>query len=478
MGVTERRYYYSVGSRKSPVAHVWVTVRTLQTGARIVFARMTANARKTVPVAVTLTSPARSFATHNLGLRANLKYDQHSGVDRTSGPYGWVTLATGAKLDRDVFLSKAYRFKTLKKSYGKGKTSTIKALVSEKTLLSVGRRKDHTAQIALGLSATGDSCERYFLVAPYSVADTATTPALIAKTTRDNARWLDPYGPYGKSSYSTEPPTKVGYAHSLLLMRATDFRGVYQATGSPLFRDLLLNGVYTLSLIRSADGLWRTDYTSTWVKGESGITAPYVDTRHNESLALAAPKIADALNARGIHLADSIRGWASPYATFLSRRAAANAVIHTKHGYYFADYYDASGRAKCHASLNHSLGEMNYLLDLCGSNTSTPLFGVAMKIKAAVDDCGTQWIAPNKDLYYERKMNGHYEGVDYPTVTYMDLLNSQQLFTAVLGKRDPIFDKLIASKASYLGISSLSQPPAVSAPLAGAQPPSDVSELP
>jgi hypothetical protein len=485
LGVTERYYYFSVGRSKSPIAHVWLTVRKLQTGAAIVFARMSSD-RTTVPVTLLLTSPAKSYSKHDLHLQPNLAYDKHLGVDRTSGPYGWVTLSTGAQLDRSVFISKAYRYKKLTKKYRKGKTSTIKALVSEQTLLSVGReKKNRTAQIAMSLSARRDSCERYFVVSPYSLTDAKTTPALITEVTHLNVRWLDPAGANRKSSYSTEPTTKIGYAHSLLLLRTDDIRRAYERTDSPFFRDLLLNEVYTLSLTRSTDGLWRTDYTSTWVKDESGITAPYIDTRHNEGIALAAPKIVNAFNTHGITYVNSIRGWASPFATFLARRAAAGGVIRTAHGYYFADYYDASGTAKCHASLNHTLGEMNYLLNQCDGNTASPLFAIAMKMKAAVDDCGTRYIAPNKDLYYERTMNGRYKGTDYPTVTYMDLLNSQQLFTRLLGAPDPIFDKLIASKTEFLGVSVLSRLPAVSAlvpsPPAvalspGSKPPEDMSE--
>lgn len=457
-GVSEKRYRYAVGPRKKPLATVWLTVRTLPTGSQLVFARV-ASPRRTVPVTVALKSHATSFSAHDLGLRPSAVYDAHYGVDLTSGPYGWIDLSGAGASNRSVFLSKAYRFKDLKKSYAMGGSSSVKQLVSERSLVTAGRQKDGAVRVALGLVSAKDSCERYFLLTPRAIVDSQTTAALVATVTASEARWLDPRGSYKKAPYSIEPFTKKGYVRSLLEMRADSLREGYELTGSALFEDLLLNNEYSLALIRSSDGLWRSNYTSTWVKAESGIVAPYIDTRHNEGISLGSTRIADALAGRGVGWADGIRAWALPYATFLSGRAAAGAVLHMPGGFYFSDYYDTSGRAKSHASLNHSLGEMNYLLTQCGDASSTPLFALAMDIKSAVDDNGTQWIAPNGDLFYQRNVSGSFEGTDYPTVTYYDLLNSQQLLEKLGCCRDPIFDKLIASKQGFLGISSMRAAP-------------------
>ncbi|MBB5149215.1 hypothetical protein HNR36_001603 [Ureibacillus thermosphaericus] len=34
------------------------------------------------------------------------------------------------------------------------------------------------------------------------------------------------------------------------------------------------------------EGLWGTEYMSTWLKNNYGIHVPYIDTRHNENIAL------------------------------------------------------------------------------------------------------------------------------------------------------------------------------------------------
>lgn len=73
-----------------------------------------------------------------------------------------------------------------------------------------------------------------------------------------------------------------------------------------------------------------------------------------------------------------------------------------------------------------------------------------MKVKSAVDEDDAQWIAPNGDLWYQRNLDRTYEGTDYRTVTYYDLLNSQALLEHLTGQRDVVFDRLIASKQNFL----------------------------
>jgi len=453
LGTSELRYLYAVGSRRHRLATVLLTVRTLCTGSRVVFARL-ATPQSSIPVTVALKTKSRGYSAHDLHLVASPINDAHVGVDRTSGPYGWIELTTSGVTDRSVFLSKAYRFKTLKMTYRGGGTSTVKQLVWEKPLISVGRLKDGSVRIALGLSAAKDSCERFFVVTPRPIVTLEASAGVIASATVTQARWLDPGGAFLKGPYSIEPRTRTGYVRSLLETRGGVLRVAYGRSGAPLLEDLLLNDVYTLGLLRSADGLWRTNYTSTWVKNESGISAPYVDTRLNECIALESPATADVLDARGNHSVDAIRAWTPAYGSFLTAEAAQGAVIPTLSGFYFADYYDTAPLAKVHASLNHTLGEMNYLLTQCGDSSATPMFDLAMKVKAAVDDSGTAWIAPDGDLFYQRNLDGTFEGADYRTLTLGDLLNSQRLFEKLIGARDPIFDQLIDSKRTFLGLSA------------------------
>lgn len=453
LGICDRGYRFVVGSKKKPRATVYVTVRSLPTTSQVVFTRLE-SPKQAVPVTVTFVGPGESYSKTVLGMKANLTRSVHTGVDRTSGPYGWITLSSRGALDRSVFLSKAYRFRLLTHKYRRGGTSYVKSLVSESNLVSVRKLPGSTIGVSVGLAANKDSCERYFIVSPRNIVETDTPVSLVASITATEWRWLDPTGSYIKVG-SSEPYSSRGYGRGLATMRANSTLRSYTRSGAALFENLLLNDAYSLTLIRSSDGLWRTNYTSMWVKSESGIVAPYVDTCHNDVFAGLGPLFANALAAHGVTTADGIREWSSPFATFLAGRAATGNVISTERGYYFADYYDASGLAKVHASLNHNLGEMCYLMGQSGDTSATVAFQVAMNIKAAIDDSGTTWIAPNDNMYYQRDLAGKYSGLESPGLSYDGLLAGQMYFQKFLGETDPVFDQLIASKKRRLGITAL-----------------------
>jgi hypothetical protein len=233
-------------------------------------------------------------------------------------------------------------------------------------------------------------------------------------------------------------------------MRGPETLGAYKATRSALFGDLLANDLYTLGAFRSKDGLWRTDYTSTWVKSESGIVAPYVDTRHNEHLSELSLSIAEALGSQGVVAVAECTRWADNYAKYLNTLADRGAVVRTPHGILFADYYDASGKLKVHTSMNHALGEMNYLYDMYVRTADPRYVVLAERVRAGIDDTAPGWIRANHDLWYQRNVNGTFGGTDYPYVTYMDLLGARMRIFGIMGAIDPDIEMLLAEKADFL----------------------------
>jgi hypothetical protein len=451
LGCTQVQRTYRVGTRKKPAGTVIITVRTLPSGSRIVFAELTAP-KSAVPVSLELSNGTTTATMQELGLRPDLLYSNKTGVDKTSGPVGWVSFIRDDAAVSSAFVSRAYEYRNLTKSYSKSKKSTVRQLVRETRAVSLGKRSSGEAKLTLGLSAKKSTIQRYVLLTNRAIVDTASPEHSIGRVTAFEWRWMDPLGTYGKAEYSIEPVTKSGYLRHLVLSRATATLAAYRATGSPIYEDLLINNLYTLSLTRSADGLWKTGLTSTWIKGQSGVTAPFIDTRNNEVLGTRCRSIAEALAERGVDSAAPVRSWVFPLADYLIGRSRAGAVTRTTNGAYFADYYDSRGNVKTHTSLNHALGEMNHFLTLYQENSDPEYLATALQIKRAVCDDGGLWIRPNGDLWYQRNMNGQFVGTDYPTVTYDDLVHSQELFNTVLGGPDPQFAVLIASKAQYLGI--------------------------
>jgi hypothetical protein len=403
----------------------------------------------TVITTLLTTSVRREFV--DLKLKPDLRHDIHWGVDRTSGPAGWANFGSVNTIQSTAFLSKAYRYKTLVRRYSPVRRSTVKALVSEKPFLSFTTSKGRQA-VRLGLTARKDSCQRYLIISNRSITDTSTREYSVGAITSAEWSWLDPNGSYEKGPDGIEPFTRVGYVWSLRDMRALETFKAYRATRSSLLEDLLTSNLYTLAITRPADGLWRSKYTSTWVKTESGIVAPYIDTRFNEALAIMSKRIADELTANGVAGLRGARQWTRSFGQYLLGRERANAVVRTPNGLLFPDYYDYRGTLRVHTSLNHALGEMNYLFDMYRETSSTPYLNLAKGIKGGLDDTGLAWIRPNHDLWYERDLDGTYCGDDYVYVTYFDLLAARARIAAILNETDPTLEALIASKERYLGI--------------------------
>jgi hypothetical protein len=447
----QKVYRYSIGPKRTADGQLTITIRRLPTGSRVVFMDLSSR-RIGLPVLVTLRTPSVRKKLVDLGLRPNLKYDSHTGIDRMAGPIGWAEFGNGSTLESTAFLSRAYRYKTLVRRYSSTKRSVVRALVSESRSVGWTTTNGRPA-LKLGLYARKDTCQRYMVISNRSIPDTSTKPYSVGKITAEEWGWLDPAGSYGKGPYGIEPYTRVGYVRSLLDMRAGQTREAYRATGSSLFEDLMTSNLYALAITRPADGLWRSQYTSSWVKKESGIVAPYIDTRHNEALALASKRTTDELTANGVTGLAGVRTWTTSFAKFLVGRARAGAVVRTKNGLLFGDYYGSSGSLASHTSLNHALGEMNYLFDMYQETSSTPYLTHARLLKGGIDDTGLKWIRPNHDLWYQRNLSGTYCGDDYPTVTYFDLLASRTRLATILNETDPVIEALLASKAKYLGLS-------------------------
>ena len=479
-GCTQVLRTYRVGTAKAPVGTLSITIRTLPSGSRVVFSELK-SPKTSVPVVLTVSSEATAAAFHDMGLRPDLTYNATTGVDRTSGPIGWVDLHKGGQAVGSVLASKSFQYTNLTKVYSKSKSSTVRRFISESRSLGIAAEPGDRVAVSTSLSARASTSQNYLLLTSRAIVDTSTANYSLARVTSSEWRWMDPLGSYGKAPYSIEPVTKLGYVRDLVDARASATYSAYKATDAGIFEDLLVNNLYSLSLTRSSDGLWRTNYTSTWVKAESGITAPFIDTRNNEQLAMSFLQSTEALSAHGVNSANGARGWAGSFASYLLGRARAGAVARTAHGAFFGDYYDSRGTLRTHTSLNHALGEMNYLMTLYLETKDTAYLTGALRIKGAVDDTGTRWVRSNSDLWYQRNINGKYTGGDYVWVTYWDLLNSQRLFKIILGSSDPVFNQLITAKAHYLGVTpTISSAPSSSqsAPAASSAAPTDRVELP
>lgn len=312
----------------------------------------------------------------------------------------------------------------------------------------------------MNLRARENISERFFLFQKKPLTGKEFTAKDINEITALYLKWARPLGEYSKLPWSIHPYTEKGYSHSrsFIVLRARDIKAMYRETGSFFFEDLLFNNLYTLFLLRDDQGLWRTPYTSTWLEKETGIVAGFVDTRQNETIALHLYETYLLLEENQLEQRQEIKDWWIPFGDYLWGKDAQKQYYPTERGYFLHDYYNEHEGTHSHISLNHALGEMNYLLQLFEITQDPKYEEVALNIKRAVQDTGEEWINTAGDLHYQLNLDGTYRGSDYPTVTLDDLRFSQFLFMRLYGERCPVFDTLIDTKIKYLKAHNISIP--------------------
>lgn len=447
-GVSDVIYRYNLVANMRQVGTLEITVRTLPAGNVAVFSRLNApKDRVTVDLEVRTRAESHTFRGLDPAVHPTPGYDTHTGYDRTTNPIGVVEIYNERARTSALFLGKSYEFRELTQKYSGGRVSRVKELIREESAYSLGR-SSRSASVKLLLSGNSSSCERYFVVSPRPILDGALGGTDLKRLAQMRLTWVDRTGPYMKGPWSVDPSTQEGYVRSLQQLRAQSVIRDATSTRSEFMSDLAYSNLYSLWLLRGADGLWRTEWTSTWVRSSTGIVAPYVDTRHNELIALWMLEFASAMKVPS-KLASSLRSMALPYADYLAEKASSGQVIKTKTGYFFHDYYNEHGGSRSFVSLNHALGEQNFLLRMYLETGDNRYRNAGLAIRNAIRDTTPGWIAPSGDLWYSMTPKGVFAETDYPTLTLNDLVWGQQMLETVTGSREAAYDTLIRSKTAF-----------------------------
>lgn len=450
LGTQDRTLIYRIGG-SDPHATLRVVVRALPDGATIVFTRLEAlRGSEEVVQRYALGDGELTFQGMDAADPQPPTKSPSVGYDRTTNPAGLVVMGRGDTTAAGVALvGKSFESRVLTHAYDDGSVSQVRELATERAGLGIDESGTRPALVLREEARVGYRAERYVLILPGPEPLGGLTPDELRRITIREFNWVTDDGTYAKLPWSIIPKTEDGYGIGLRAMRCQEVMDSLRAGESPVMRALLFNNIAALRELRSADGLWRTPYTSTWVGQKTQIHAPYVDTRHNGELALHVLSVSDRLAGEGIEDARMLAQWAEPFAGYLDEKARAGQVVRAGDGFYFHDYYDDAGTTHSHVSLNHALGEMNYLLLLYEHTGNERWLDLALSIKRAVDHTGEDWIVPSGDLHYQMNPDGTFGGTDYATVTLYDLRFSQTLFDRIVGARDPVFDTLIVSKEAF-----------------------------
>ena len=456
---TDTEHSYEVIGKLSKVGDLTITIRKLDNGDQFIFNQFagTGFTSKTLPLQLSLNN-VDSYDFYDFSEEEFVReHDNTYGVDYVTNVKGLYELKENDQTKYQLYLSQNIISKELTQSYTENNKSTLRDFIAEDTNLHISDIKNEKGEndgIQFKLTLTTDDknqlSENWFLISKEELFSDEEVLVNYKNETNHNylhtPKWNTADGNYTKLPWSIEPGTELGYGRNLVAMQDKTSLKYYTETKERFFYDMVINSINHLENFRnSKDTLWETEYTSTWLKKDYGITAPYTDTRHNENIALFLTQAGKELGIQEIENSYLL------YADFLAKQKQRGNVIETENGYYIADYYSENQMKKTHVSLNHALGEMNFLLQTYEDSQNQEYLDTAFMIKKAVEDTGKDWInSKNGNLWYQIDANYTFEGDDYPTLTLVDLTKSITLFTEMEIPFDPVWIDLIESKIDFI----------------------------
>lgn len=439
---------YRVQNGDVLVGMLTVTVRHVDRGEQLVFTTFKSDTKSMVTIPFELVTTSSDVD--------ELRFDDIEFVRKHDATFGMNKLTNLAGVFRfsdqpyEVIASQNFTSRELVKAYEGGDTSTVRELIEEVRAVNAVSNDGETVLSMPLQGKAGELSEHWFVVGVEPLfADDETALYYRGYTENFHIRshfWLNASGAYTKLPWSIEPATQDGYGRNLLHQRNKVSLEELQKEDSRFHYAMLINSVNYL-LDRKVEGeLWQTEYTSTWLKRDYGIQAPYTDTRHNENIALFLTEVGDYLND------DTLQNMYFEYADYLSNQVKIDNVLATENGYFILDYYGKTLTKKTHVSLNHALGEMNFLLQAYGRQPNQQYMNTAIAIKQAIEDTAMQWIREdNSDFWYQ--INGDYtfSGQDYEMLTLEDILNTLAIYERLGLKYDRLlYATMIGHKVGYL----------------------------
>jgi len=451
--VEDRTYKYNILDKGEKMGELTVTTRKLENGDVFLFTKLRNYGKNSLNGKISIKLPkVNRYELNDWDQRFTKHvHNKTTGVDETTNPIGLVKAYLYDIEKYNIVLSKNYISRELVKNYENEKASIVRELISEEKNFYISVNSENV-NFVLPLRSTGnDISENWILFSKDQLFENEDNLERwidyhIDHYQRANS-WLTAEGPYKKLPWSIEPATKKGYGRNLGLMQDKAALDNFEEHRERYFYDLVLNSVADLYAYKQKKGtaIWETEYTSTWLNKAYSTKAPYIDTRHNEYIALFLTRVGNLLNIDELKKAETV------YGDYLVEQVKVGNTIGVGEGYLIADYFSPYDHAmKTHASMNHILGGVNILVNCYISTGDRRYLDVALNIRKGIEELGSQWIRDSGDIWYQVNPDLTFGGNDYEQLTLIDLLTTQSLFEKVNIKRSEMLDRFIRSKASYL----------------------------
>lgn len=377
--------------------------------------------------------------------------DDIFGYDPTTYPTGLIEkVDLNGKVEQEM-IGQAYRSKDLELTYSTGAVSKTRELLHEKEAFSsiqLGKTmySFHSVQ-----SLGNDTVDQWFMDSESllfkSNVNLEEWMLESAVNYRKRNAWYTASGPYNKMAITIEPmpDSYKGYGRILLLMKEDRALTLFLETKEPYFENLIINSFVNLQNFKGDKTYWETEVTSTYLKNLYGITAPFIDTRFNEQIALFLYTSGKEMNDPNYNSA--LKNYAD---LLVSQKSKGNIIEVDSYSYYISDYFPIVQSTVTHASMNHVLGGMNVLLTAYQEFGDSKYLNTALSIQNAIRKEKSKWIRSDGDIWYRVNKQGEFAGRDYTHLTLEDLINSYKLWQNISPAQLETLEAYIRSKAGYL----------------------------
>ncbi|WP_318618238.1 S-layer homology domain-containing protein [Sporosarcina sp. YIM B06819] len=441
----------------SPAA-VTVTKRELPNGDYFLFTELRNPGRMPITIDVVQTETGLAKGVLHEFSRFPIKkvVDDTFGFDTTTYPTGiFEKIAVEGKVTQDM-IGKSYRSMELYQKYPTGAESHTRELLEESQSFS-GVMLGETQLSIYRLQSRGfDVVDQWILASEERLfEDRKQMDAWMLESAvnyKKRNKWYTAQGPYNKMATTVEPMPKSGrgYGRNLLLVKEDRVMALYSQTNQRYYESLLYNSFANLDIFRGKATYWETEVTSTYLKSLYGMTAPFVDTRFNEQIALFLYNSGKVFNHTDYNV--GLKNYAN---LLVSQKEKGNIVQVDSESYYISDYFPLAQKVKTHTSMNHLLGGMNILLKAYQEFNDPVYLNTAISIQTAIEKDKAKWIRPDGDIWYKISPEYQFIGRDYIHLTLEDLINSYEMWSQIDPARLPIFEEMIRSKAGYLNQNAL-----------------------
>ncbi|WP_153722079.1 S-layer homology domain-containing protein [Sporosarcina cascadiensis] len=447
---TDHVYVYGVSGMKA--TRVTVTKRELGNGDYFVFTELRNPQR--LPIRVDLVHIENGIDSNRL--EPYSKYPMKKDIDETFGfdiatsPIGVLETVSDQGTGQQM-IAKSYRSRELEMNYQNGASSHTRELHDEKEAYSNIQMGTTRVSVYELYSRGFDIVDQWYL---------ASAEKLFSSTQRMDAwmhesvinykkrnKWYTANGPYNKMATTIEPmpASGRGYGRNLLLVKEDRVMLLYNQTQERYYEDILHNSFANLAIFRGKKAYWETEVTSTYLKNLYNFTAPFVDTRFNEQIALFLYNGGKAFGHKDYN--EGLRNYAN---LLVQQHKNGNVSALTKSAYYIPDYFPAKQQVRTHTSMNHLLGGMNILLMAYQEFKDPVYLQNAAAIEKAITLEEKKWIRSDGDIWYKRAPDGSFAGRDYTHLTLEDLIHSYEKWSEVDPAKTAVFERMIKSKAKYL----------------------------